>query len=402
MMVCWCDGAGANIVLRAPYFQGLGDLPGGEFYSFAHAVSADGTTVVGHSYQGFGEEEAFRWTAAGGMQGLGHLAGGLARRSDAYGVSADGSVIVGESTSTGAPTLAEAFRWTSTDGLQPLGFLPGGIGYSRAQGVSANGETVAGWSYSGSGTGLLPTEAFRWTSAAGIQGLGDLRGGVFNSYASGVSGDGSTVVGMGSIIEGRAVRWTAAGLQSLGVLPGGTRSFATAASYDGSVIVGDGDFSDRTEAFRWTSAGGMQGLGVPPGGIVSRAAAVNGDGSVIVGHTATLAGGDAMIWDQRRGMRSIAAILSASAALPTGWTLLSATGVSADGRTIVGYGVNPAGETEAWIAVIPEPSSLAMAALALAPLRRRRTAAGGWRDRGMTFANRATPGDAARTAWRSG
>ena len=32
-----------------------------------------------------------------------------------------------------------------------------------------------------------------------------------------------------------------------------------------------------------------------------------------------------------------------------GWTLPIATGVSADGLTIVGYGTNPRGDTEAWI-----------------------------------------------------
>ena len=34
----------------------------------------------------------------------------------------------------------------------------------------------------------------------------------------------------------------------------------------------------------------------------------------------------------------------------TGWTLTQASGISADGRTIVGFGRNPRGQTEAWIA----------------------------------------------------
>lgn len=32
-----------------------------------------------------------------------------------------------------------------------------------------------------------------------------------------------------------------------------------------------------------------------------------------------------------------------------GWTIKKATGVSADGLTIVGSGINPQGDTEAWI-----------------------------------------------------
>ena len=87
----------------------------------AFAVSADGSTVVGRglSTPGF---EAFRWTQAGGMVGLGDLPGGPFR-SDAFGVSADGSVVVGRA----FPSNREAaFRWTQAGGMVGLGDLPGG------------------------------------------------------------------------------------------------------------------------------------------------------------------------------------------------------------------------------------------------------------------------------------
>ncbi len=42
------------------------------------------------------------------------------------------------------------------------------------------------------------------------------------------------------------------------------------------------------------------------------------------------------------------------------WHLSWARDVSADGRVIVGQGVNPDGNLEAWLAVVPEPASLAM------------------------------------------
>lgn len=48
-------------VLRADLgFTPLGDLPGGETNSLAHAISADGTTVVGLSASANGLSEAFR------------------------------------------------------------------------------------------------------------------------------------------------------------------------------------------------------------------------------------------------------------------------------------------------------------------------------------------------------
>jgi probable HAF family extracellular repeat protein len=50
-------------------FSGLGFLPGDTYtYSAASGVSADGSVVVGR-----GESQAFRWTQAGGMVGLGVL-----------------------------------------------------------------------------------------------------------------------------------------------------------------------------------------------------------------------------------------------------------------------------------------------------------------------------------------
>ena len=83
----------------AAFFQGLGELPGGAVSSAAAGVSADGNVVVGQSDVGgpflFGLPEAFRWTAASGLVGLGQLPGDNA--SVATGTSADGMVVAGTS-----------------------------------------------------------------------------------------------------------------------------------------------------------------------------------------------------------------------------------------------------------------------------------------------------------------
>jgi len=84
----------------------------------------------------------------------------------------------------------EAFLWTSESGIVWLGDLPGGSFDSGANGVSADGNVIVGWS-----NGTLGREAFHWTSAGGMVGLGDLPGGDFESEAVGVSADGSVVVG---------------------------------------------------------------------------------------------------------------------------------------------------------------------------------------------------------------
>ena len=67
-----CCGTSADVV---PSFQGLGYLPG-YTASGATSVSADGSVVVGTASTA-GAVEAFRWTAADGMVGLGDFPGGF-------------------------------------------------------------------------------------------------------------------------------------------------------------------------------------------------------------------------------------------------------------------------------------------------------------------------------------
>jgi len=89
-------------------------------------------------------------------------------------------------------------------------------------------------------------------------------------------------------------------------------------------------------------------------------------GSVVVGFDTTALGQEAFVWDMGQGMRRLKDVLIAQGDDLAGWTLTWAEAVSADGRTIVGYGTNPSGQLEAWVArinVIPEPGSLSLFAL---------------------------------------
>jgi probable HAF family extracellular repeat protein len=166
----------------------------------AWGVSADGSVVVGRAWNAAGQWRAFRWTAAGGMQDLGTLGGS---GSVAYGVSADGSVVVGWARN--AAGQYRAFRWTAAGGMQDLGTL-GGSG-SVAYGVSADGSVVVGSAQNAAGQ----WRAFRWTAARGMQDLGMLDGDWSKAY--GVSADGSVVVGGGGedIWQLYVFRWTASG-----------------------------------------------------------------------------------------------------------------------------------------------------------------------------------------------
>jgi hypothetical protein len=50
---------------------------------------------------------------------------------------------------------------------------------------------------------------------------------------------------------------------------------------------------------------------------------------------------DIFLWDQANGLRSVTALLRANGVLPDGWRLQWGAGLSADGRTIAGFGLSP-------------------------------------------------------------
>ena len=363
-------------VRAAATFTPLG-LFGGDL-SRATDVSANGSVVVGIVADVATDRfEVFHWTSAQVMFRP-------ALVQDLAAVSADGSVVVGTSRS------GEAFRWTPGGAFEGLGDLPGGVFNSFGLGVSADGQVVVGASTTATGD-----EAFRWTRATGMVALGDLPGGDRRSVARGVSLDGSVVVGFGNVEGSRAeaVRWTSAtGMVGLGFLPGSGGSDARAVSADGSVVVGSNSFfgprpMDNTlQAFRWTQAEGMVGLGdLPSGRLNSQAFDVSADGSVIVGIGETsfdgaLGRSEAFYWSAETGMFNLRDLLVSLGAtgLDDWFALTEARGVSADGLTIVGSGFRTGAiAPEAFVATVPEPSTIVLAALAalvlwMICLRRRR------------------------------
>jgi probable HAF family extracellular repeat protein len=263
-----------------------------------------------------------------------------------------------------------------------LGYLPPVVAgeeavIGNAEGVSGDGGVAAGWNYfngpcySGEFGPVCDarTSGFTWTSASGLAPFSPS-----TALPRDVSASGAVIVGdgvNGSNLE--AFRYDpVGGFALLGRLNGHARSEANAVSADGSTVVGQSAVGNTPwEAFRWTQAGGIQGIGNLGGGLAggSEALGVSGDGSFVVGMSPSDTGSTAFLWDEAHGMRALAQILIDELGLDlTGWTLTRATDISADGNVIVGWGMNPNGESESWIAVIPEPSTGWLVAAGLAGL----------------------------------
>jgi probable HAF family extracellular repeat protein len=324
-------------------YQDLGWL-NGYTHTYAYGVSADGSVVIGTATLS-STSQAFRWTQGNGMQSLGTLNSGT--YSNASGVNANGTVVVGGAYDGSSSQATRAYRWTQATGMQSLGTLNGGM-LSEARGVNADGSVVVGRAADGNDQNNM--RAFRWTQATGMESLGTLNSGS-DSYANGVNADGSVVVG--SAIDGSAgnrnsaFRWThATGMQSLGTMNNGYSSSASAVNADGSVIVGfgnDGSSGQETRAFRWTQAYGMQSLGVLNGGNYTVASGVNADGSVVVGRATDGSAGNtvrAFRWTDASGMISVENWLRDSGVTVASDFTTGAWGVSADGSVVVGQTTN--------------------------------------------------------------
>lgn len=331
-----------------PFFRGLNPEPG-VLWSEAWGISADGTVVVGKRYFASGPArlQAYRWTADEGMVSLFGPQPDPFEFTWAWAVSDDGRMIVG-----GRGDLCRyrttAVVWNPEEGVQDLPSISP-QGYNDAFDISADGTVIVG---------TAGQQGVRWESGT-IAALGPWR-------AMAVSADGSTVAGYN---PGPPWMWLWQGetLSSLGAGVG----LPTDLSADGSTLVG---MSPELGAFRWTAQEGMVGLGpVPPSSPYwydnGLPLAVSPDGRTIVGgarfafepcpsatqEVRPVPLGPAFIWDARHGMRVLQDVLVNDCGLDlSGWKLRSATAMTPDALTLVGFGENPQGQVEAWIAHLPE------------------------------------------------
>ncbi len=331
-------------------------------HATAIGVSADGS-VVGGWTNGPTGSGAFYWTRAGGRQDLGAPQGFGTGSPTA--LSGDGTTLVG----------LPGFRYRGPGTYQSLGSF-GPYPNAWANGVNGDGNVIVGEAFNSSGTS---GEAWRWTPGSGMQGLGRTRPGHTYSVARGVSRDGQTIVGSsgGGGASGEAFRWTATGgLQALSDQPGTIFSAtAAAANHDGSIIVGNSGLPGNPPAI-WRGDDLPTILPIPTGWANAGGNVISDDGTVVAGQARNPSfEQEAWIWTQGRGSESLLSYLTFhGVSVPAGWRLGGVTGVSADGRTIVGGMANLTGGLGAgFVATVPTPGvCVTVCAALLATSRRKR------------------------------
>ncbi len=117
-------------------FQWLSDLSNNETLRSVSDMTPDGKYVIGTRSFSTGNTEAYIWSQEDGIVGLGDLTGGQSA-SQGFGVSNDGSVVVGNAVIAGpspGTELDTGFRWRRTGGIQ----------IKAVKSISANGRIVAG------------------------------------------------------------------------------------------------------------------------------------------------------------------------------------------------------------------------------------------------------------------
>ena len=312
-----CSEAAA-CVEPACRFVPVGSSPQGTG-SRSLAISHDGLTVAGMVFEA-GETRGFRWRETTGMTPLswGQL--------DATTISADGGKLAG----------------AAYGGFSYRELAGGALDYSDQNAPlldgSADGRVLVG-RWGSMAMRWVEGSAPEWLAPNGAHGrsLGNSQfQGV--SFASGVSADGSIIVGAGGLAEHggfqEAFLWRE-GVATLGLgtltNSSGSTSSALAVSPDGTIVVGtsSGPGGSSTSGFRWSAATGMQSIGAFTPEAISNT-------GVIVGRS----NGNAAVLGSSLGDGELAPLLQGCGISLTGWILSQVTDITPDGKTLVGWGLN--------------------------------------------------------------
>ena len=242
-----------------------------------------------------------------------------------------------------------AFSWTSGGGLVNLGVISARTD-SEAQSVNTSSEIVgmvmifAGGAPVSNRLAFLYLPLAAYTLGAGMNSLGTLGG--TQSQAMDIN-DSGRVVGGAQNGSGnfRPFRWNTGTMTDLGTLGGDSvlpDHRAEAVNTSGNIAGRSYTAGAAQRAFYWN--GSMTDLGVLTGGTESWAFGLN-DSNVVVG-TSDVSSSvfRAFVWDSTNGLRNLNNLIPTG----TGWTLIRATDINNDGF-ITGFGTNGSAQNRAFL-----------------------------------------------------
>lgn len=225
----------------------------------------------------------------------------------------------------------QIFKWDELNGLVQIGSLSNGYPAAGRTLITADGSKI-GSSTTNSGTGFneistYDTSSASWTNHGGLVPTG-WDGHVSSTW--GMSPDGNTIVGLGWLTAGNAhaVKWDAInGVTDLGSTVPDRSSRANAINADGSVIVGWQDQDNGTRSGAMWINGTESFITDSNGDYVGEAGDVSADGTTIIGSAMP----NPYVWNSTTGLTYITHPNSSF------FFRGGATGISADGKNVVGF-----------------------------------------------------------------
>jgi probable HAF family extracellular repeat protein len=319
-------------------------------------VGANAFSIVGTYYEG----RALSWMPTSGTSDLGGRSG--------HAISLDGKTIIGRALDSRG--FENAAIWQGAENWHVLGsFRPDAQDCDRllsaAYGASDDGKVIVGLGWDG----CRIAHGFRWEESTGMVDLGTTNS--RSTRANEVSGDGRVVIGWQESEVGyrQGVKWIDGRQELMRNAAGRIMGEARAANRDGSIIVGQNcdpfnpDFNnpDTSAGWKWTASGGARCFVIqrprllPDLPYTTIMMDTSEDGRVIGGAYSFGLDSEALIWidDQGYLLKDYLADHGLPDAFRRWINTGFVTGVSPDGRTLVGYGAGPTA-FQGYVVILPE------------------------------------------------
>ncbi len=291
----------------------------------------------------------YKWDAVNGFVQIGGLTNGYPAAGKTV-VSMDGTKIASSTTNTATQfneiatyDLATS-TWTTRGGLVPTGW-DGSV--SSTWGMNSGGDIIVGLAWLTAANG----HAVKWTLKGGIEDLGSI---VPNrsSRANAVNVDGSVIVGWQDEANGtrRGAKWVNGVETFITDNNGGYVGEAGDVSADGNTIIG----ANLPEPYVWNSTTGLTYISHPNSSALFRGGAtgMSADGKTVVGYfrafSAPPMSGEGFIWTLTGGRINLNDYATGLGINTQGVTMSLPLAISKDGKKIAGVGTNSSGQVVAF------------------------------------------------------